>query len=516
MKGYKPKILDPLKFIRLVWPHIELYDKQIEILYSLRDNDETVVPAGNELGKDFITGLGCLWFFCSRNPVRIVTTSVDGTQLSAVLWGEIRRFLQDAKVPLPIEQNDLHLHRIVKGQRCGLSYMIGRVAAAGEGMLGHHIANTGDGIPRTLFVGDESSGIRDDIFEKVESWAVRKLIIGNPYPCTNRFYRAVKQGDVPRPDGDGYYQRVIHISADDSPNVMFAKAQMAHGIEPTGEVIIPGVKSWEKYVKHRDQWDEKKQCIGLDGKFYEGNEVYLFPPAWLNAAEQIARDLELSKRPRRAKAMGVDTAEGGDSSVWCVVDELGIIDLISKKTPDTAVIPGETLALMRRYGLTPENILFDAGGGGRQHADRLRKMGYNVRVVAFGSEPTAPLKRGLALFQEKVDDKENRFTYKNKRAEMYGTIRLMLDSSYNPLGFGIPAKYVELRRQMEPIPLWYDDEGKLYLPPKKKKPDQAEGKTKKLTLFDLIGRSPDDADAFALAVYGMICKPPRRTAGAIA
>lgn len=42
--------VDPIAFVRLVWPKIKLYDKQREILYSVRDNDETVVPAGNMLG----------------------------------------------------------------------------------------------------------------------------------------------------------------------------------------------------------------------------------------------------------------------------------------------------------------------------------------------------------------------------------------------------------------------------------------------------------------------------------
>jgi hypothetical protein len=79
---------------------------------------------------------------------------------------------------------------------CGVSYCIGRVAAKGEGMLGHHIAETGDGIPRTLFIADESSGVDDVSYERADTWARRKLAIGNAYPCTSFFYKGIKGGDL--------------------------------------------------------------------------------------------------------------------------------------------------------------------------------------------------------------------------------------------------------------------------------------------------------------------------------
>lgn len=41
---------DPLKFARFLWPDIVFYNKQKELLYSIAENDETVVVAGNVLG----------------------------------------------------------------------------------------------------------------------------------------------------------------------------------------------------------------------------------------------------------------------------------------------------------------------------------------------------------------------------------------------------------------------------------------------------------------------------------
>jgi phage terminase large subunit len=158
-------------------------------------------------GKDFVAGFIALWFFLSRQPCRVVTTSADGPQLEAVLWGEIRRFIQTSVVPLegekggPLVVNHLHLRKLDPGtgKVCGISYVIGRVAAKGEGMLGHHVAETGDGVPRTLFIADEASGVDDQSYKASDTWARRKLVIGNPYPTSNFFKKGVKGGDLPAP-----------------------------------------------------------------------------------------------------------------------------------------------------------------------------------------------------------------------------------------------------------------------------------------------------------------------------
>lgn len=196
------RLRDPRTFLKILWPDVRFYKKQWEVVESVRDNDETIVVAGNMLGKDFISAFIVLWFFMTRHPCRVVTTSADYQQLDAVLWGEIRRFIQTSKFPLdskeggPIINNHLHLKKIVNGSVCGFSYCMGRVAQKGEGMLGHHVEEKGDGIPRTLFLADESSGVDDLSWERADTWAKRKLAIGNPYQCNNFFFRGVEEGSI--------------------------------------------------------------------------------------------------------------------------------------------------------------------------------------------------------------------------------------------------------------------------------------------------------------------------------
>lgn len=513
---------DPVKLVSILWPEVTLYRKEREILYSVWDNDETVVPAAHMVGKDFTAAICCLAFFLTRNPCRVLTTSVDGYQLETVLWGEIKRFIQTSRYPLeyekggPLVVNHLHIRKVVRGQVCGLSYMMGRVAEKGEGLSGHHIAQTGDGIPRTLFVGDEASGLDEVVFEKASEWANRQLIIGNPYDCRNYFYYAVegnpkilddRGGDIVRDNGRGYRRKIIEITAEDSPNVQFARAQLAAGQEPTGEIVIPGVLPWDVFLDRRKRWDVEKQTVGLDAKFYKGKRVLLYPEEWLVLAQELA-DAQAGKR-RQARAIGIDPGEGSADTSWAAVDEFGLLELVSYPTPNTSQVPRDTIDFGRKWGVDPEDWVFDRGGGGKQHADRLREMGYDVRTVAFGEGVMLQPRDGMILTDERVATREERYAYTNRRAQMYGELSLLLDPGEGS-GWAIPRRYSELLRQMRLVPKMRDREGRLEMLPKNRK----DPKDKRPTLTDLLGRSPDDLDAVVLAVHGMLHREVVYTAGA--
>lgn len=307
-----------------------------------------------------------------------------------------------------------------------------------------------------------------------------------------------------------YYRKIIRIKAEDSPNVRRALEYVRKGRKPRGEILVPGVITWQEYQRRRKQWNEVKQCIGLDAAFWKGKGSLMYPPDWLNRAEQLA-DM-LRGRRRDPKAVGIDTAEGGDSTVMSCVDEQGLIEQVSKKTPNTAIIPGEVIAFGRKYNVPPEKWYFDIGGGGKEHADRLRQQGFNVQTVPFGESATIKPRRGQVMIEERIEVQEERAAFKNKRAEMYWLLRLRLDPSYSP-GFAIPRQYTELRRQLTPVPLWYDDEGRIYLPPKQRR--TGDKSSNQVTMNSLLGCSPDESDSLVLAVYGMSVRTLRPRAGAI-
>lgn len=303
-----------------------------------------------------------------------------------------------------------------------------------------------------------------------------------------------------------YHRRVIRIAAEDSPNVR------------SGREDYPNVLTREELAHRRATWDEVRQCIGLDGKFYKGAELLLFPPHWLDESHRVAAGLR--GRHRTARAIGCDPGEGGAETAWSVVDELGLIELVHMRTPNTAVIPNTTLNLMGKHNVPPERVVFDRGGGGKQHADTMREAGYRVRSVAFGEHPTLEIKRGLHMVEERKEIAEERSVYMNLRTQMYHEASQLLDptevvliSLRGQVGprqpadsvFGIPAEYTELRRQLAVMPKWTNEEGRYWMPPKSKR----DAKDQRKTLEEMLKCSPDQADSFVLAVHGMLHKGVR-------
>lgn len=51
-------ITDPHILTKLLWPDVRFYKQQREIIESVDNNDETFVPAGNQLG---VQPRACIW-----------------------------------------------------------------------------------------------------------------------------------------------------------------------------------------------------------------------------------------------------------------------------------------------------------------------------------------------------------------------------------------------------------------------------------------------------------------------
>lgn len=315
-----------------------------------------------------------------------------------------------------------------------------------------------------------------------------------------------------------YYVKIIHIGATDSPNVRLGLAQKKLGLPITNEIVVKGVLTYEEYILRLATWDDVRKCIGLDGKFWQGSEVLMYPPQWLDRAERLW--VYLKGRQRIARGAGIDSGEGTANTAIAIVDEFGLIELISEKTKDTTRITELTLEVMHGFNIPAHKILFDRGGGGKQHVDRLRANGINVRTVGFNDRPTIEPQRHMTNFKQKVEAKERKYAYFNKRAEMYGELRYLLDPGFDGedqtedawkelatekgrhvgeiRGFTISPMYQYLRKQLAPIPLKFELE-KLKLPPKHKR----DSNSREVCLTDLIGHSPDEADALVLAIHAM-------------
>lgn len=325
-----------------------------------------------------------------------------------------------------------------------------------------------------------------------------------------------------------YYRKCIRICATDSPNIQLAMQQQAMGFPITNEEIVPGVLSWSEYKHRLATWDEERRCVGLDGMFYEGAQLMLFPPAWLKTSEDCWNIIKGSSR--KARAIGCDPAEGGDSSSWCVVDEMGVVELRSEKTPDTTDCTKITIEMMKQWNVPPERVCFDYGGGGKQHVDRLRKgidgKRYNVSAIGFGRPVTLDLVRRMRMIEEKRGNIEESYAYVSRRVEMIHKVSQLCDPALNKErnlpGFAIPPGVTTghkchqhgdqcLCAQLAVMPKMTNDEGRYKLPPK----HRATKDSKEQSLVDMIGHSCDEADSLCLAVHAMRHASIRTRAGAI-
>ncbi len=161
-------------------------------------NVETVVVAGNKLGKDWIGGFLCLWGFMCHKQARVVTTSATGEHLQ-VLWGEIGRFINTSKYPLLVKNGGplVEMHQEIRwateaSAKNPMWYLTSRVASAeGEGLSGHHA-------PWSMGAIDEASGVSDVAYKAMQGWAGRLLIFGNPnaVPSSHYFRAAGEGGDI--------------------------------------------------------------------------------------------------------------------------------------------------------------------------------------------------------------------------------------------------------------------------------------------------------------------------------
>lgn len=515
-------IICPFKLKQACWPDIYFYDKQRELIESVRDNDETICVAGNELGKDFTSAFIALWWMSSRRPARCVTSSVQYGQLNDVLWGEIRQFIARARIKLPLHYNHMNIRQIDDdGEHVPLCELVGQCVGQNEALLGRHLPRTGtDGslrsLPRTLFIADEASGFSNGIWDFVDTWAHTKLAIGNPWECENFFRKYVAEGDLPRDPNDlskGYIRKIIQIKGEDSPNVRLGIAQEAQGIEPTNEILVPGVLDYNTYKLRRRLWNKIKQTIGIDAEFYEGAELKMFPISWLLLANQQFE--KLKRFGRRGKAIGIDPAEGGDNTAWAVIDEKGVIKLVTRQTPNTTDIVKETIALMREYHVPASKVCFDIGGGGKQHADYMIAQGFRVHTVAFGESVKLEKVRGMTTFTDKLNTEGEKQAYKNRRVQMYHHLKQLMDPDLNGegrnyKGFALPSDQ-RLRNGLKVLPVQLDSEGVYKLPPKRRGPGVPKDV---VTIEEMLGHSPDEADAVVVALHALTRKDVRSKAGA--
>lgn len=171
------------------------------------------------------------------------------------------------------------------------------------------------------------------------------------------------------------------------------------------------------------------------------------------------------KAPCGQRRLGIDCAgSGADYNVFVVVDGSGILEKVKIQNADTFALFNTADRLIRDYEVKTVNIDCTGGfGNGLKDLLMMNRPGLLVYGINFGQKPK--------------DE-----TYLNARAEMY----FNLASKIRDDGFFVDD--VDVREELQYTTYEINAAGRTYIVPKQ-------------SIKELIDRSPDTADALALALY---------------
>jgi phage terminase large subunit len=428
---------------------LRCWDLQSAVLEALVTNHRVACRSGHKVGKSVMMAAAALWWADTHEEASVVMTAPTDRQVRRILWKEVRRLVRQARVPFPT---------VAKDPGTGIQWEDGRFVV---GFSTNEAENMGGfSGPAMLFLVDEASGVEEQIFEAIEgntaggdeegSVAVAKILMtGNPTRTSGTFFQAF--------NGRRSQWDCHHIASTDSPN---ARA---------GAVVIPGLAT-QYYCQ------EKAKSWGIDSDLYRVRVAGEFPRQGGNAVvalalveSAVARHELGNRRDDGPLEIGVDVARFGDDQS-CIVARRGhtvvAVEMFSKL--DEVDVTGKVLECVSRLrypGEAPPAVKVDVTGVGGGVASLLARD-ERVRVVEcpFGAGADEP------------DE------HTNLRSELWFGVAQWLAA-----GGTLPDDDDLLQELVTPT-YGFDARGRRIVEPKDK-------------IKQRVGRSPDRADALALAVY---------------
>ena len=365
---------DPVWWVETVLGD-RLWQRQRDIIESVRDNPETAVKSCHGPGKSFTAARVALWFLYTHHPSIVITTAPTDRQVRGILWNEIRAAHARSRYPL----GGTLLSQELKLDSDWWAWGFTAPDYDPDRFQGFHEDHI-------LVIVDEAAGVSDQIFEGIDgvltSDQSRLLMIGNPTSTTGRFAEAFKTPGIAK----------ITISAFDTPNFTtfgITEADIASG---AWEEKVAGQEMPYPYLV-TPQWVAKRyQRWGPDSQLYQARVLgqiptigddTLIPLHWIEAAVQ--RTLE----PGTPNELGVDVARfGSDETV--IMHRRGPVARLWKAIPmgDTMETAGQVRVALRETGATTAKI--DAIGLGAGVYDRLHELKDPVDEMQSGAASSDP------------------------------------------------------------------------------------------------------------------------------
>ena len=234
---------------------IQLWSKQREILYSIRDNRKTAVAAGHGVGKSFVAAVAMAWWIdvhplgadeSGSSQTFVASTAPFSEQITAILWTNIRALHGLAARRYKEGLVDHPLPGYITGDNKwktddGLLVGQGRKPPDNKTDSGYQ------GLHATymLAIGDEAAGLGKDMIDALGNITTgrlnRMLLIANPTDPTSAMAEIWKKE---LKDGTR-----MHISVFDSPLVTKEEGFDTSKTE--------GLSGWDYIEERRDEWGEE-------------------------------------------------------------------------------------------------------------------------------------------------------------------------------------------------------------------------------------------------------------------
>jgi|TARA_Y100000310_G_scaffold345190_1_gene462519 hypothetical protein len=433
---------------------IKLWQKQVEIIESVRDNYRTFVRSCHGAGKTFTAADVALWFLLNHPNSKVITTAPTFRQVQKVLWQEIRKAHKGAKIRLGGSLTLTEL-KITDGW-----FSFGFSTDDPDSLQGQHAEYI-------LVIFDEASGIHSDIWEAIDSLLTsqhaRFLAIGNPTDPLGDFAEGFKDATINK----------IAISAFDTPNftefgITQEDCENGNWENKIGSKPLPYpdlvTPFWVADAFRKYGVDSPWCQARVFGNFPDDAEDVLIPLSWIEAA--VRR--ELKPVGTDTKELGVDVSTRGKDETVIYIRHGPVARLLDARFPPPGgkISTVETAKRIQKY-MEKEEATFakvDGIGVGTGVVDKLGELEVLHEDVQFG---------------ESAKDNER---FLNLRAESYWGLR----ERFDPDNGDIDIEHDEvLMAQLASIKWDTNPAGKIRLEAKDKLP-----------------KSPDRADALAILFSG--------------
>lgn len=298
---------------------IQLWSKQKEILYSIRDNRRTAVAAARGVGKSFCAAVAMAWWI-DVHPIGVDETGAQLTfvastapfqdQITAILWNNVRILHLLSKKRYEEGRVDHPLPGYITGDNKwktndGITIGQGRKppdSKADSGYSGLHAEYL-------LAIGDEAAGLNQDMVNNLGNITTgsknRLLLIANPTDPTSAM------ASIWTKDLASWVR--MHISVLDSPLIT-----KEDGFDPKRAEGLSGQDLVDDY---REEWgeDHAEYIINILGNwaFERGNNVF--------TDVDIARGVNCLVQPEETRflQLGVDVARGDKDATELYLCETG-------------------------------------------------------------------------------------------------------------------------------------------------------------------------------------------------